>query len=211
MGTAAPLQSPGPNASLLANTAGSALPPWSLEGAQGLVAAWKGMRWWTACGQKAVLRATAATAGKPGAPAGSADPAAAAWGGAWRGSRDSRGPGRVTGVGAGVVRRSGRTLTPPKGSPPHDQGAWLAPESWLRPGDTPPPHPRPVVKSSPPAPGSGLLSRRATKEPPAMRSHIQIRTLSRRKSAKGPDSWTAHCSPPPSFPSEMDNGQSASG
>lgn len=73
----------------------------------------------------------------------------------------------------------------------------------------PPPHPRPMVKPSPPAPGSGLLSR--TKEPPAMRSHIQIRTLSRRKSAKGPDSWIAHCPPPPSFPSEMDNRQSASG
>lgn len=96
-----------------------------------------------ACGQKAVLRATAATAGKPGAPAGSADPAAAAWGGAWRGSRDSRGPGRVTGVGAGVVRRSGRTLTPPKSSPPHDQRAWLAPESWPHPGDTPPTPPPP--------------------------------------------------------------------
>ena len=44
-------------------------------------------------------------------------------------------------------------------------------------------------KSSPWVPGSGLLSRPATKEPPAMRSHIQIRTLSRRKSVKGPDSW----------------------
>ena len=79
--------------------------------------------------------------------------------------------------------------------------------SWRHPPTPPPPRGQVFTTGA----GSGLLSRRATKEPPAMRSHIQIRTLSRRKSAKGPDSWTAHCSPPPSFPSEMDNGQSASG
>lgn len=121
-----------------------------------------------------------------GPPAGSADPAAAAWGGAWHSGRDSRGQAEGPQWGGQCGEAGATSHLSRAHHPTTDERGWH-PRAGLVP--VTPPTPTMARKSSPRAPGSRLLSRLATKEPPVMRSHIQIRMLSRHKSMKGPDSW----------------------
>ena len=177
------------------------------EGARGLVATWIGMRWCTACRQKAVLRATAVS-GKPGASRRLSWPSCCRLGRclAWQQGQQRARPSDQGG-GAGVCAE--------KWAHPHTSQGLTTPWPTRVDGT------RELASSWWPPPWRGSLPHGClgadcwVAQPPRSRPRwghtSRLECFPGIKAWRVPTAGTAHCLPPPSFPSEMDNGQSASG